>query len=108
VTDHAEVYRTISKQMSAAAGDARAWMAGSRQIADPDEAQEAQQLRQLLEDLKEQAEMARDSERLPLLAAAQEVQAKWQPRLADVKQAHDLLRHALKAWSKRQQQKATA
>ena len=65
------------------------------------EASAAAALRAQLAVLKQQAEDARDAERLPLIAKAQEITAAWAPRLAAVKRADDVLRHALRAFESR-------
>lgn len=59
-------------------------------------------LREELDALKDEAENARDNERLPLVAKIHEILGRYAPHLLALKQAHDLVRHSLRSWDKRQ------
>lgn len=95
-------FAAISADIANGAEAARDLIAGGRQITTQEDADHADRMRDALATVKARAEIARDIERLPLIQKAQDVQAKWAPKLAQIKQADDVLRHALSAWTKRQ------
>lgn len=91
----------LSEQIALQTYHAETWMRG-RQIETEAEAAEAEAFRADLATLKGMAEKARDDERLPLIAKAQDIQAKYAPRILQLKKADDLVRHGLNAWRKAQ------
>jgi hypothetical protein len=104
--DHQRKFEEAVAQIDALSRQGNHWIMDHRQIDTPEQAAEVAALRQQMADIKLASEDARDAERLPLIEKAQAVQAKWAPRLAQLKQTDDLLRHAEKAWKKRQRQGA--
>lgn len=96
-----DTFAALAKEIAASYEATAAWMRGHR-IETPEEAANAKAKREALAELRARVEAARDDERLPLIKTAQAVQARYAPKLMAIKQADDLVRHALKAWNKRQ------